>query len=81
MLLVVGFLISGGDTPDYTADDREWTRWADDNELKGRIGALLTLLGGLCVLALRGDDPKRARECGGHGSRLCTTRGSRSEVP
>jgi hypothetical protein len=27
VLLVVGFLISGGDTPDYTAADQEWTDW------------------------------------------------------
>jgi hypothetical protein len=29
VLLVVGFLISGGNTPGYAADDREWMRWAD----------------------------------------------------
>ena len=54
VLLVVGFLISGGDTPDYTAPDHEWTNWADDNELKGRIGAFLTLLAGLAFLHFAG---------------------------
>jgi Domain of unknown function (DUF4386) len=54
VLLVVGFLISGGDTPDYTAADREWTKWADSNELKGRVGALLTLLAGFAFLHLAG---------------------------
>ena len=50
MLLVVGFLISGGDTPDYAADDQEWMRWADGNEIKSRIGAFLALLAGLAFL-------------------------------
>jgi hypothetical protein len=42
VLFVVGFLISGSDAPDYSAADQVWTNWADDNEVKGRIGALLT---------------------------------------
>jgi len=25
VLVVVGFFLSGGDTPDYTAADQEWT--------------------------------------------------------
>ena len=54
VLLVVGFLISGGDTPDYTAPDHEWTNRADDNELKGRIGAFLTLLAGFAFLHFAG---------------------------
>jgi hypothetical protein len=32
VLLVVGFFLSGGDTPDYTAADQEWTTWAENNE-------------------------------------------------
>jgi hypothetical protein len=48
--LVVGFLISGGNTPDYAADDQEWMRWADGNEIKSRIGAFLALLAGLACL-------------------------------
>jgi hypothetical protein len=50
VLLVVGFLISGGNTPDYAADDQEWMRWADGNEIKSRIGAFLVLLAGLAGL-------------------------------
>ena len=50
VLLVVGFLISGGNTPDYAADDQEWLRWADGNEIKSRIGAFLVLLAGLAGL-------------------------------
>jgi hypothetical protein len=50
VLLVVGFLISGGNTPDYAADDQKWMRWADGNEIKSRIGAFLALLAGLAGL-------------------------------
>jgi len=44
VLFVVGFLISGSDAPDYSAADQVWRNWAQDNAVKGRIGALLTLL-------------------------------------
>lgn len=54
VLLVVGFFLSGGDTPDYTAADQEWTTWADDNELKGRIGAFLALAAGFFFLHFAG---------------------------
>jgi hypothetical protein len=54
ILLVVGFLISGGDTPDYAASDEEWTNWADDNESKSRVGAFLTLLAGFAFLPFAG---------------------------
>jgi hypothetical protein len=50
VLFVVGFLISGSDAPDYSAADQVWTNWADDNEVKGRIGALLTLLAAFVFL-------------------------------
>ena len=54
MLLVVGFFLSGGDTPDYTAADQEWTNWAENNELKSRIGAFLTLIAGFVFLHFAG---------------------------
>jgi succinate dehydrogenase/fumarate reductase cytochrome b subunit len=54
VLLVVGFFLSGGDTPDYTAADQEWTNWAENNELKGRIGAFLTLIAGFVFLHFAG---------------------------
>ena len=54
VLLSVGFFISGGDTPDYTAADQEWTNWADDNELKSRIGAFLSLIAGFVFLHFTG---------------------------
>jgi hypothetical protein len=50
VLLVLGFFISGGDTPDYAATDQDWARWAQGNELKGRIGAFLILLAGFLFL-------------------------------
>lgn len=31
VLFVIGFLVSGGDTPDYNAPNGEWTKWAGDN--------------------------------------------------
>jgi succinate dehydrogenase/fumarate reductase cytochrome b subunit len=54
VLLVVGFFLSGGDTPDYTAADQEWTNWAENNELKSRIGAFLTLIAGFVFLHFAG---------------------------
>jgi hypothetical protein len=50
VLLIVGFFISGGDAPDYAAPDRTWARWAQGNELKGRICAFLILLAGFLFL-------------------------------
>jgi hypothetical protein len=54
VLLVVGFFLSGGDTPDYTAADQEWTNWADDNESRSRIGGFLTLIAGFVFLHFAG---------------------------
>ena len=54
MLLIVGFFLSGGDTPDYTAADQEWTNWAENNELKSRVGALLILIAGFVFLHFAG---------------------------
>jgi hypothetical protein len=54
VLFVVGWFISGSDTPDYSAADQEWTNWADDNELKSRVGALLILIAGFVFLHFAG---------------------------
>jgi succinate dehydrogenase/fumarate reductase cytochrome b subunit len=54
VLLVVGFFLSGANTPDYTAADQEWTNWADDNELRSRIGGFLTLIAGFVFLHFAG---------------------------
>jgi uncharacterized protein DUF4386 len=53
-LLLIGFFISGSDTPDYTAADQEWTDWAEDNQSKSRIGAFLTLIAGFVFLHFAG---------------------------
>ncbi len=44
VLLVVGFLISGGDTPNFDDPVRDWTKWAVDNESNNRAAALITLV-------------------------------------
>ena len=54
VLLVVGFFLSGSDTPDFTAADQEWTDWADDSELRSRIGGFLTLIAGFVFLHFAG---------------------------
>lgn len=54
MLLLIGFLLSGGDTPDYTAADGEWTKWAVDSESNNRIAMLPTLLAGYEFLHFAG---------------------------
>ena len=54
VLLLIGFFISGSDTPDYTAAEREWTSWAEANQVKGRTGALLTLMAGFVFLHFAG---------------------------
>lgn len=54
VLLFVGFLLSGGDTPDYTAPDRVWVKWAVDNESNNKASMLLTLLAGYEFLHFAG---------------------------
>ena len=54
VLFVVGWFASGGDAPDYTAADQDWTDWADDNQWKSRIGAFAMLLAGLVFLPFAG---------------------------
>jgi hypothetical protein len=44
VLLVAGFLISGGDTPSFDDPVQDWTKWATDNESNNRIAALITLI-------------------------------------
>jgi hypothetical protein len=54
VLLVLGWFLSGGDAPDYTAADEDWTTWAEDNQSKSGIGAFLILLGGVAFLHFAG---------------------------
>jgi hypothetical protein len=50
LLFLVGWFASGGNTPDYSADDQAWTDWADDNQWPSRIGAFAMLLAGFVFL-------------------------------
>ncbi len=54
VLFVLGWFLSGGNAPDYTAADQDWTDWADDNQWKSRIGAFLMLLAGFVFLPFAG---------------------------
>jgi hypothetical protein len=70
VLLLVGWFLSAGDAPDYTAANEDWIDWAEDNRSRSGIGALLILLAGFVVPAFRRNDSKRARVRGDHGPRL-----------
>ncbi len=50
VLLVFGWFLSGGNAPDFTAADQDWTDWADDNRVRSRIAAFLVLLAGMALL-------------------------------
>jgi hypothetical protein len=50
VLLVFGWFLHGGNTPDYTASDQDWTDWADDNRMRSGIGGFLVLLGCFTLL-------------------------------
>jgi hypothetical protein len=50
LLLVVGWFLSGGNTPDYLASDGDWTNWAGEVGPRSGIGASLMLLGGVAFL-------------------------------
>ena len=54
VLLTLGWFLSGGDAPDYTAADEDWTTWAGANQSRSGIGASLTLLGGVAFLHFAG---------------------------
>ena len=54
LLFLVGWFASGGDAPDYAAADQAWTDWAEDNQLKSRIGAFAMLLAGFVFLHFAG---------------------------
>ena len=54
VLFVVGFFLTGADTPDYAAADQEWTKWADDGEASNGIAAFLCVLAGFAFLYFLG---------------------------
>ena len=54
VLLIFGWFLSGGDSPDYLASDEAWVAWADANRLKSGVGAFLMLLAGFAFLHFAG---------------------------
>ena len=50
VLLLLGWFLSGGNTPDYLATDEDWTTWAGEVGPRSGIGASLILLGGVAFL-------------------------------
>jgi hypothetical protein len=50
VLLILGWFLSGGNTPDYLATDDEWTTWAGEVGPRSGIGASLILFGGVAFL-------------------------------
>lgn len=50
VLLLPGWFLSGGDTPDYTAADMAWTTWAEANRLRSGVAGSLMLLAGFALL-------------------------------
>ena len=54
VLLVFGWFLSGGNAPDFTAADQDWTDWADENSVRSRIAAFLVLLAGMALLFFTG---------------------------
>lgn len=54
VLFVVAWFASGGNAPDYSAADQDWTTWADDNQWRSRVGGFLILLAGFVFLHFAG---------------------------
>jgi hypothetical protein len=50
MLLLFGWFLSGGDTPDYAAANGDWIDWAEKSGSRSGIGAFLVLLAGIAFL-------------------------------
>ncbi|WP_458780555.1 hypothetical protein [Arthrobacter sp. D3-16] len=50
VLLLLGWFLSGGNTPDYTATDEDWRTWAGEVGPRSGIGASLMLFGGVAFL-------------------------------
>jgi len=50
LLLLFGWFLSGGDTPDYLATDQVWTDWSEANRVRSGIGGFLILLAGFALL-------------------------------
>ena len=55
VLLILAWFLSGGEAPDYTAADEDWTAWADDTRVRSGIGGFLILLAGVAFLHFAGS--------------------------
>jgi hypothetical protein len=55
VLLILAWFLSGGDAPDYTAPDEDWTTWADDNRARSGVAGFLILLAGVAFLHFAGS--------------------------
>ena len=54
ILLLVGWFLSAGDTPDYTAADQDWVSWSTENSSRSGIGAFVLLVAGVAFLHFAG---------------------------
>jgi len=54
VLLLFGWFLSAGDTPDYMASNEDWIDWAGDNRSRSGIAAFLMLLAGFVFLYFAG---------------------------
>lgn len=54
VLLLFGWFLSAGDTPDYVAANEDRIDWAEDNGSRSGIGAFLMLLAGFVFLHFAG---------------------------
>ena len=54
LLLLFGWFLSGGNTPEYAATDLAWTQWADSNRVGSGIAGFLMLLAGFAMLHFAG---------------------------
>ena len=54
VLLLFGWFLSAGDTPDYMAANEDWIDWTEDNGSRSGIGAFLMLLAGFVFLHFAG---------------------------
>ena len=54
ILLLLGWFLSAGDTPDYTAANQDWIDWAESNGSRSGVGAFVMLVAGFVFLHFAG---------------------------
>lgn len=50
VFLALAWFLNGAETPHYLASNHDWTTWANNTEMKGRVAAFFALLAGLTFL-------------------------------